>query len=196
VSPPSRQDESRVDRPSVWPLILLLAGLAVLAGIFAAVFAFTDSGPRLSGLVGKDNKSSAPHVAVPLTGVASFDPDGDQHEHDEDVALATDRDPATYWTTEHYNSGLQKPGVGLVLDAGAAKKLASLTVASDTPGFVAVIKAGDSRAGGFRAVSSSGTVGTRAKFSLDGDPARYYLLWITDLGPNAAVHVNEVTARS
>jgi serine/threonine protein kinase len=191
VSPPTR-----VDRPSVWPLILLLAGLAVLAGIFAAVFAFTDSGPRLSGLVGKDTKSSTSHVAVPLAGVASFDPDGDQHEHDEDVALATDRDPATYWTTEHYNSGLQKPGVGLVLDAGAAKKLASLTVASDTPGFVAVIKAGDSRAGGFRAVSSSGTVGTRAKFSLDVDPARYYLLWITDLGPNAAVHVNEVTARS
>src|SRR5207249_4184558 len=52
VSPPSRRDRRRlrrsgVDRPSIWPLILLLAGLAVLAGIFAAVFAFTDSGPKL-----------------------------------------------------------------------------------------------------------------------------------------------------
>jgi serine/threonine-protein kinase len=203
VSPPSRRDRRRmrrsgVDRPSVWPLILLLAGLAVLAGIFAAVFAFTDSGPKLSGLVGND-KSNTPHAAVPLTGVASYDPDGDQHEHDEDVALATDRNPATYWTTEHYNSGLAgvpKPGVGLVLDAGTAKKLSSLTVKSDTPGFTAVIKAGSSPTGGFTPVSSAGAVGTQTKFSLDGDAARYYLVWITDLGDNATVHVNEVTART
>jgi eukaryotic-like serine/threonine-protein kinase len=197
--PPSRRDRRRlrrsgVDRPSVWPLILLLAGLAVLAGIFAAVFAFTDSGPKLSGLVGRD-KSSPPLVAVSLTGVASYDPDGDQHEHDEDVALATDRNPDTYWTTEHYDSGLQKPGVGLVLDTGSAKKLASLTVKSDTPGFTAVIKAGSSPSGGFTPVSSAGAVGTQTKFSLDGDAARYYLIWITDLGPNAAVHVNEVSGR-
>jgi serine/threonine protein kinase len=198
VSPPSRQDRrrlrrSRVDRPSIWPLILLLAGLAVLAGIFAAVFAFTDSGPKLSGLVGRD-KSSTPPVAVPLTGVASYDPDGDQHEHDEDVALATDRNPATYWTTEHYDSGLQKPGVGLVLAAPTAKKLSSLTVTSDTPGFSAIIKAGSSRAGPFTSASSSQTVGTTGtKFSIDGPAARYYLVWITDLGPNSAVHVNEVS---
>jgi eukaryotic-like serine/threonine-protein kinase len=200
VVSPSRRDRrrmrrSRVDRPSVWPLILLLAGLAVLAGIFAAVFAFTDSGPELSRIVGND-RSSTPHVAVPLTGVASYDPDGDGREHDEDVRLATDRNPATYWTTEHYDGGLQKEGVGLALAASTAKKLASLTIRSDTPGFVAVIKAGDSPDGGFTAVSSPGTVGTSTKFTLDGDSARYYLVWITDLGPNAAVHVNEVTAKS
>jgi serine/threonine protein kinase len=200
VSPPSRRDRRRlrrsgVDRPSIWPLILLLAGLAVLAGIFAAVFAFTDSGPKLSGLVGRD-KSSTPPVAVSLTGVASYDPDGDGHEHDEDVALATDRDPATYWTTEHYNGGLQKPGVGLVLAARTAKKLSSLTVTSDTPGFSATIKAGSSRAGPFTSASSSQTVGTTGtKFSVDAPAGRYYLIWITDLGPNPAVHVNEVSGR-
>jgi eukaryotic-like serine/threonine-protein kinase len=201
VSPPSRRDRRRlrrsgVDRPSIWPLIVLLAGLAVLAGIFAAVFAFTDSGPKLSGLVGQD-KSSPPPVAVHLAGVASYDPPpGDGREHDEDVQLAGDGDPGTYWTTEHYNDGLQKPGVGLVLAPSGAKKLSQVTVKSDTPGFTAVIESGSSSEGPFSRASSSQTVGTSTAFSIDAPADRYYVVWITDLGPNPAVHVNEVTARS
>ena len=66
-------------RPSIWPLILLLAGLTVLAGILAAVFAFTDSGNELSTLVGK--KKTAPR-AVPRRFAsrarAAYDPYGDQ----------------------------------------------------------------------------------------------------------------------
>jgi serine/threonine-protein kinase len=199
VTPPARRERRRqeragAERPSVWPLIVLLAGLAVLAGVFAAVFAFTDSGSRLGRIVGHHKSSAA--VAVALTGAASYDPEGDGYEHDEDVGLATDRDASTYWTTEHYQGGLQKPGVGLVLDAGTVRKLSSLTVRSDTPGFTAVIKEGSSTGRGFTPVSGAGTVGTQTKFSLDGPAARYYLIWITDLGDNSAVHVNEVTARS
>jgi hypothetical protein len=200
VEPPSRRERRRLrrselDRPTIWPLIVLLAGLAVLAAIFAAVFAFTGSGPRLSRLVG-DGHGSAQHRAVSLTGVATFDPDGDRHEHDEAVRLATDRNPGTYWTTEHYEGGLQKPGVGLVLAASAPQKLSRVTVSSDTPGFTAVVKSGASSAGPFTPVSSSQTVGTSTRFSLGGSSARYYVVWITDLGDNSAVHVNEVTARS
>jgi hypothetical protein len=33
---------------------------------------------------------------VPLSGVAAYDPFGDQHEHDEDVALATDGNTGTF----------------------------------------------------------------------------------------------------
>jgi eukaryotic-like serine/threonine-protein kinase len=200
VSPPSRRERRRMrpprtDRPSVWPLIVLLAGLAVLAGIFAAVFAFTGSSPtRLVGGGGKSQGTAAGPVRI--TGVTSYDPYGDRQEHSERVEDATDRNSGTFWTTEHYNGGLTKAGVGLVLDAGTPKKLSSLTVISDTPGFVAVIQAGDSSSGPFKAVSSSGTVGTKTTFKLDGDAARYYLIWITDLGPSAAVHVNEVSARS
>jgi serine/threonine-protein kinase len=185
------------ERPSPWPLIVLLAGLAVLAGIFATVVALTGSGPQLRRLVGDGR--SRPSVTVPLTGVASYDPPpGDGQEHDEDVGLATDRDPQTFWTTEHYNDGLAgvKSGVGLVLAASSARKLSQLTVRSDTPGFTAVVKAGGSPGGPFSSVSSSQTVGTRTTFSIDTHAERYYVIWITDLGPNPAVHVNEVTARS
>ena len=50
--------------------------------------------------------------------------------------------------------------------------------------------------GRFHAVSDPDTVSTRATFSLQGANARYYVVWITDLGPNESVHVDEVTAKA
>jgi hypothetical protein len=181
-------------RPSVWPLILLLAGLAVLAVILAAVFTFTDATEKIRSAAG--GKSSTPATAGPvdLSGVAAYDPFGDQHEHDEAVGFATDGNPSTFWTTEHYQ-GFTKPGVGLVLDAGSAKKVSRLTVRSDTPGFTAVVKAGSSPSGTFTKVSSPATAGTSTSFAVDGQAARYYVIWITDLGGGDAVHVNEVNAK-
>jgi hypothetical protein len=38
-------------------------------------------------------------------------------------------------------------------------------------------------------------VGASTAFDLHGPKARYFLVWITNLGPNAQVRVNEVTAR-
>jgi hypothetical protein len=182
-------------RPSIWPLILLLAGLAVLAGILAAVFAFTGAKDTITGGGTKTAKAAA--TAVPLTGVSSYDPEGDNKvEHPEAVSLAADGDPNTFWTTEHYDSGqLNKSGVGVVLDAGSTKQLTEMTVKTDTVGFTAQIKAGPSSSGPFTPVSSSRTVGSSTTFTLDHAHARYYLVWITDLGGLQAAHVNEVTAK-
>ena len=58
---------------------------------------------------------------VRLRGVASYDPDGDNEEHSERVADATDGNPATYWTTESYRA-FSKPGVGLVLKVSGTPK--------------------------------------------------------------------------
>ena len=198
VVAPERRKRSRppAERPSVWPLILLLAGLTVLAGILAALFTFTDSGERIKKAVGGGSSAGVAGKPVRLRGLTSYDPEGDNHaEHNEVVGLATDGSTGTYWTTEQYSSGLQKSGVGLVLDAGSATKLSKLTVASDTPGFTAEIEAGSSPGGSFTPVSKSQMVGERTTFSLSGDPARYYVIWITSLGTNHTAHVNEVTAR-
>ncbi|MGB2873914.1 MAG: protein kinase [Gaiellaceae bacterium] len=205
VSPPSRgrRRGSRgtpAERPTVWPLILLLAGLVVLAGIFAAVFALTGSTPKLPSIGGKGGGGSQP---VHLAGITAYDPHGDNHvEHNDAAKLATDGNPATYWTTEQYNGGrLGKDGVGLVLDASRSRKLSKITVTTDTPGFTAQIQAGPSPAGSFTPVSGSKIVTGPTTFSIHGAGARYYLVWITNLGsnravPNSAVHVTEVTARS
>ena len=185
------------ERPSVWPLIMLLAGLAVLAGILAAVFTFTGSTSTLTKLVHKaSGGGAAPAKPVHLTGLTSYDPEGDNRtEHSEDARFATDGDPGTYWTTERYSDGLGKSGVGVVLDAGSARKLTQMTVSTDTAGFTAQIQAGSSSSGPFAPVSDSQTVGDRTVFSLRGGRLQYYLVWITNLGRNSSVHVTEVTAK-
>ena len=198
VAPKRRSRAARppAERPSVWPLIMLLAGLAVLAGILAAVFTFTDSTQKIRDAIGgSGGKSASGGKTVKLRGVASYDPFGDQSEHPEDVRLATDGDAATFWTTEHYRS-FSKKGVGLVLDAAASRKLSRVTVQSTTPGFSAEIEAGSSPGGPFTPVSDSRTAAGTTVFTLRGNAARYYLVWITDLGGHDAVRVNEVKARS
>ncbi|MDQ2981768.1 MAG: protein kinase [Actinomycetota bacterium] len=200
VAPPRRRRQSRparrpAGRPSVWPLIMLLAGLAVLAGILAAVFTFTDSSQKIRDVIGGNGPGGSSGGTVKLIGVASYDPFGDQSEHDGDVKLAADGDRATFWTTEHYRS-FTKDGVGIVLDAVTSRKLSQLTVKSDTAGFSAEIEAGSSPSGPFTPVSDSRTVGGSTVFSLRGQAARYYVVWITDLGPNDAVRVNEVRAKT
>ena len=199
---PRRRPRAPMERPSIWPLILLLAGLAVLAGIFAAVFAFTGSPTDFQGAIhkaGVGGGGAGGGAAVHLTAVSGYDPQGDGSEHDEAASRATDGDQATYWYTEHYGStsfGGLKNGVGLVVDAGSAKKLKQLTVKSDTAGFTAVVKSGQSASGPFTPVSGSQTVGSSTTFSLRGPAARYYVIWITQLPSGGVAHVNEVTAKN
>ena len=79
-----------------------------------------------------------------LSGVGAYDPDGGDGEHDDLAGLATDGDPATFWRTSTYRSQLSafKSGVGLVVEASGTKQIGLLT--TDTPGFTAEIRAGDS----------------------------------------------------
>ena len=123
--------------------------------------------------------------------MTSFDPYGDHAEHDEDVSKATDGSLGTYWTTERYEA-FTKPGVGLVLAAPRAERIARVTVRTDTPGFTARIESGSSESGPFSPVSPLRTVGSSTTFPVHGAARRYYVVWITKLAGSA--HVNEVRA--
>src|SRR5262249_49084419 len=91
---------------------------------------------------------------------------------------------------------LNKPGVGLVLDAGRRVTLAKLVVTTDTPGYRAQIRAGDSLEA-LRDVSASQDVATQTTFDLSDATARYFVVWITQVVPGSGVaHVNEVAAAS
>ena len=179
------------------PLLLLLVGLALLAAVVAATLIFRSSDDGTPG-GGREGPTSARPIA--LRGVGTYDPPpGDGAEHDTEVRLATDGDLSTAWRTDRYrypNGELGKDGVGLVVDAGRDVEASTLTVSSETPGFTAEIRAGDSPDGGFRTVGGSRTVGESTRFPLEGAPARYYVVWITNRGDNGSVRVNEVTARS
>ncbi|MEP6977839.1 MAG: protein kinase [Thermoleophilia bacterium] len=174
--------------PFLIPLIVVAAALAA-AGLYFAV-------TRTS--VGNLGGSSPPaHAARPvhLAGVGAWDPQGGDGEHDADAPKATDGDPTTYWTTEHYQS-FSKPGVGVVLEAPTSRTLKSMTVTTDTPGFTAEIQSGPSARGPFTTISPSRVVGERTRFTIPGSKsAKFYVVWITQLPPGSdTAHVNEVTA--
>jgi len=182
----SRPHPVRAGRPR-WPLyavVLLVAAGAIVAGVL--------------GLGGSNDKTArgggATTKPIALHGVGAFDPQGGDGEHDDVAYRATDGDAATYWDTEHYNT-FTKNGVGVVVDARRAVAVRRVTVTSDTPGFTASILAGSNPNGPFVVDSGSQTVARSATFSLRGLSRRYYVVWITNLGPNVSVHVNEVRAR-
>jgi serine/threonine-protein kinase len=175
----------RARRRRLLPVGLVVLGLVLLALAVAALLLHRSSG--------RDAKKGSPAPARPvhLAGVASFDPDGDHAEHDEDVSKATDGSLGTYWTTERYEA-FTKPGVGLVLAAPRAERVRRVTVRTDTPGFTARIESGSSKSGPFSPASPLRTVGSSTTFPVHGAAARYYVVWITKLDGSA--HVNEVKA--
>ena len=172
--------------PFLIPLILVAAALAA-AGVYFAVT--RTSVGNLGG------SPTSPPRPVQVAGVGAWDPQGGDGEHDADAPNATDRDPATFWRTEHYQS-FSKPGVGVVLEAPSPRRLKSVTVTTDTPGFTAEIQSGPSAQGPFTTVSTSRVVGDRTRFAITGlKPAKFYVVWITQLPPGSeTAHVNEVTA--
>jgi eukaryotic-like serine/threonine-protein kinase len=163
---------------------LLLAAVILVGNLLVLEIVFEDGIPWPSG---------GDPTAVELLAIADFDPDGDFAEHPESVAEATDRDTATFWTTEEYRS-FDKDGVGILLDAGSRIALSSVLVVSDTPGFTAQILGGNDRDGDFVDVSNEQRAGRRTTYDVDTRDTkyRYYVVWITD--PNTRAHVNEVRA--
>jgi eukaryotic-like serine/threonine-protein kinase len=182
VTPSARRRPSRPARRRQ-ALAPFLLGLGVLAAAAIAVFV----------LVGQsDGDGSGAVGSVRLTALRDFDPEGDDAEHPEDVAFATDGNPATFWTTETYEA-FSKSGVGIILDAGSRVGLDRIEIVSDEPGFTAEIRAGNNPNGGFTPFSETQEVGRRTTFEVAGGASyRYYLVWITD--PNTRAHVNEVRA--
>jgi predicted Ser/Thr protein kinase len=193
-APPPRPRAPRRPGANPWPIVLaLLVLIAIGAAIALLVMRNHDNGPTTS-TGGGGGGSGTPA----LKAIGAYDPYGTGGENDANAKLATDNDPSTYWETERYYDApkLDKPGVGLVLDAGSTVQLHQFGVVTSTPGFNAVIRAGDSPTQFPDTVSAPQTVsGTGVTFTITGTPHRYYLLWITRLGPNYnTARINEIKA--
>ena len=185
----SRRPARAPRRWSIWPLVLLGVGLAAVAGGLSGAILLQGNGNSETG--GAPPRPTGP---VQFTTAAAYDPFGDGQEHDEAARDAIDGNDATPWMTEHYRS-FTKQGVGLVVGANRAVSPKNMTIITDTPGFTAQIRAGDTATGPFHIVSNSRTIAnTTATFSLNGG-GRYFLVWITNLGSNDQVRIDEVKAR-
>jgi hypothetical protein len=182
---PRRRAERRKRRRGgfLWPIAAVLGVFAVSALAAFGVITLRDGS-------GGGNAATTP---IRLSAIADRDPFGDNSEHPEDVASATDGQMETYWTTESYRS-FDKEGVGILLDAGREVEPETLTIRTDTPGYTAHVRAGDTPSPPFRRVSPGLEVTDGLTYELTNAKARYYVIWITEV-PSGTAHVNEVTAR-
>jgi serine/threonine-protein kinase len=172
----------------------LLVGLGLLLLLGAGVGAY---------LATRDGTPSSPPAAaasgpVRLVGAGALDPQDPAHwEHPDRASAATDGNPATYWETQTYRGSLAKDGVGLVVRSSTPRALRTLTVATTTPGFTAEIRTAASADGAAQpgpVDSPSQTVEGTTTFKLRGRRSSYWVVWITDLGPNSHVYITEVKA--
>jgi hypothetical protein len=180
-------------------LYAVLLALAAAGAAFAAVFYVAGGDHTHNG--GSGGPSGGGGAPVQLHGVTTYDPQGDGGEPAYTASKATDGDPATDWVTQIYNTqdwGNLKDGLGLVLDAGRSVKLSRLTVSTPTygSGFMARVEVGSSQDGPFVIDSSTTTVGAKTTFTLQGKSGRYWVVWLTLLGPDRTARISEVTARS
>jgi serine/threonine-protein kinase len=187
---PARQRQRPHKQVSRWPIAVALLALLAIAAIVVGLVTLDGS---------NGNSPSAAGAAFPVTGLTSYDPFGpDKTEHSASAPNITDRNAATYWTTESYNDApsLNKPGVGVVVDAGRVVGLSRITVTTDTPGFTAQIEATNVEGGTPEKVSDAKTTGRTTVFDItSSEPKRYYVVWITKLPPDFSyAHVNEVRA--
>jgi eukaryotic-like serine/threonine-protein kinase len=182
---PARPPKQGRQRSGAFPLLWVLLGLLLLAVAAGGIYLATREDETDAG-------ASSGGAPVTLSGVGAYDPDGGDGEHDDLAGLATDGNPATFWRTSTYRSQLSafKSGVGLVVKASGTPK--QIAVTTDTPGFTAEIRAGDSPEGPFDTVSTGKVVESTARWDLKSIDAQYYVIWITQLVGSA--HVNEVKA--
>jgi hypothetical protein len=194
-SPSASSTLTRALAASGLAVLLLGAGYAVVTalddGDTTEVADRTPTEPATTAAPTPRPPATAP---ARLTAAGVLDPEGDGVENDDRAPLAVDGDATTSWATERYQSFF-KQGVGLVLDAGAQRRLQRLDVVTATPGYSAEIRVGSTPTGPFTTAGTEREVGRLTQFALGGRRGRYVVVWITDLPDGSAAEVAEARLR-
>jgi serine/threonine-protein kinase len=177
------------------PTRLALGGLAVLAVLAAALVIAANRAHRGTGGAG-GSIAGLKSISLRQDAAHDYDPLGDGSEHNESVKLVVDGNPATSWTTEHYNNGVlsgahgTKLGVGFYIDAAPGVAARLLKIVSGTAGWNGAVYAmssppSSSFPDGWTKIGTITAAASRQKVPLRtrGKRYRYYLVWITKLPP-------------
>ncbi|HVF20705.1 MAG TPA: protein kinase family protein [Mycobacteriales bacterium] len=136
------------------------------------------------------NVPEASGAAARIAAVNAFDPPpGDGQERNQTVPLATDGDPSTAWETVKYRTedfGRLKGGVGLLFDLGSPVKVRSVELAFTARGVSVELRSAATRGArlaDYRVVASKDDATERETLrpAAAAAPARYWLVWITEL---------------
>jgi len=190
---PAPERDFGVRRSWIAPAVLV-AVVVVALGTVAYLFWESQTGKQL--LNSARPKTTAPVAPGQLVAHAFDPPPGDGHEHDADLPKLTDGDPATVWSTEHYDTGFAglKQGVGFTLVLRNSQKLGRLQIVSPTRGWSAsvyVASVAHTQLAQWGTPIASHVVNGAATFDLRGRTGAAILVWITDLGRNQSVAVGE-----
>jgi hypothetical protein len=195
--------------PSGRKIVLGVGALVVIAvlGLFVGLRVLTG-GPQTPPDGGQTGVSATPTaptdptpVAIPLTAsqIRIVDPPPGSRTELAGVEALVDDNPGTAWSSDTYYDGLQavKPGLGILIDLGEQRQVASVRVEMSTSGAEAVLRTGDSDPGdstpgdqqiheSYTAVGDFPPGGSTLLFSgFDADTSYQYLLvWFTALPPD------------
>jgi eukaryotic-like serine/threonine-protein kinase len=189
---------SRVSTGRLIAFIALLAAAIAVILILALHNTHRGTGPAAA----LKAPPTQHNVSLRRNSAHDYDPYGTGGEHPELTRFAVDRDPSSTWTTENYDAGdLQKPGVGLYVDAKPSVSAKTMLIQTPTKGFDVEIYAAKSGPPakvpdpGWKLVGGAKGLKSRQPIALDtaGQDFRYYLIWITKLPPDQKkVEISEV----
>jgi eukaryotic-like serine/threonine-protein kinase len=199
--PKRRRLPLRMRHPA-WLFVLAL----VVVGVVAAVILISLGSNTQRG-TGPPPAEAPPPGLQPISladnSAHAFDPPpGDGVEHSDQVAFAVDRDKSTTWSTESYSGGtLNKPGVGIYVDASPGVAASALQAQTPHGGWAASVYAAEtgppqSLDGWTQLAPTKTAKGQKERwlFTTKGKRYRYYMLWITSLPPGQQqVEISELT---
>jgi eukaryotic-like serine/threonine-protein kinase len=188
----------------------VLAAIGIVAAALVLVLVLGEAANRVERGTGAPRaKPPAGNRSVSVFRGAAhdYDPQGDDAEHASEARRAVDGDPATAWSTETYRDHIlagssgPKDGVGLYVDAKPQVEATSMLIHTPVPGWKATIYAAPKGSvpkdvDGWTEVGGGTVKAKKQRFTLDtsGTPYRYYLVWITDLPPDAdKVEIGDVS---
>ncbi len=185
-----------------WRWLAAIGGLAVVVVVLFALLAH-----RAERGTGTPRAKAAPGLSAFSLGQSAakdYDPFGGDGEHPLQAGAAVDGDAVTFWSTETYTNGnLNKPGVGLVIDARPSVVGRRLDLTTSTPGWTGAVYAAPrgslpqaftdpawQRVGSIPVARHD----TRVNLDTGGRAYRWYLIWISRFAPGQErVKINEVS---
>jgi putative peptidoglycan lipid II flippase len=195
-----RGSESSVGRTLGWAaLAVLILGAMLLAYLVGQHDSSPDDPRNLPASPGSStSQDAAPTGPLQIAAVHDFDPlpDGSGDENPDQVSLAIDNDATSAWTTKTYYDnpelGLQKDGVGLVVDLGDVHDVSAVEVSLQGSGTDLELRAAPSDVTGdewptdsadsYDVVDSIDGADSEATFTLNKPVStRYLLVWLTSL---------------
>ena len=182
----------RTESKWIGPVIALIVGAVVLAGIATLFFDQESGGPG-----GTNPDAAGGTQALRIGTPTDFDPQGDGTEDVGGLGDVVDGNPDTSWKTDTYEQPLDfyKPGVGLLFDLGSPREVVRVEIIA-SPGLDLELLAGDSAPAGeedLSTVASESDVSGRVVFE-PTTTAQYWVVWITDLpgGGGGSADIAEV----